>query len=969
MLGPVEVRRDGEPVTVPAGKTTEVLMHLALTAGEMVRTERLFDDIWGSDAAGVGRNALQSKISQLRRALGDPALVVGTSAGYTLAIDPASVDVSEAIRLAGVASDLRQVGEAAGCARACSDALALFRGEGLFGASDAEWLVPQRTRLEEVRLQLIEDQLGARLDLGAAGELVSELEMLTAAYPLREGLSALLITALYRDNRQADALAAYRSVRERLADELGLDPGPELQKLEQQVLDQDPDLAGPAHATVSARAPTGEGLPPISSPMIGRDREAADLGDRITVHRLVTLVGPAGVGKTRLAIEVARHADAADGTWLVRLENAPTSDTVLETVADALHAGAATIESIRERLRGADTLIVLDNCEHVVDAAAEIVRGLLSAAAGVRVLATSQLPLGLDGEHVYALAPLSMADSLTLFTLRAREHGRQPVSDDEATSTLAAVCRSLDGLPLAIELAAARTKSLTIAEIARRLDDRFRLLADPTSRRPERQRRLSSAIAWSYDLLFPDDQRGLMALACFVGGAPLDAAEAVLDALGVPNEAAVDVVSRLVDRSLVVFDTSGGTPRYRLLDSVRTFALERLEESGDAGGAHHAHAAWIAAAADAAAHGTRGPNQGEHVDFARRERANFDAALSWARDEDPALAVTIAGDLGWTWVVLGDAVGAQRLSAALDAPTEAGDRERRVRALLSLAWLEASAGDVSRAQEAIDEAFALLGPDADRLALANARWYSGYVLAQQGRFRESLHALDTARVVLRELDQRWEEAASTVLTAHCLIGLGDPAAAAAACVEAARLLEDVADPWLLVHTEAMLGGVAQGEGRYAEACEHLARAAAAAGQSGFAATEAYHRANLGRAQHQAGDLDAARDTLELAIELARATGDLRVAALARVRLGRVLLAQGDPDAALAAVGAARDWYRSAGGGDGARLAECLFASMGGYPDPDRAIAHLETLVDEARAAADPEVEALALEALARLTAR
>ena len=245
LLGPIEVRYDDQQLVVPSGKTTELLMRLALAAGTMVRTERLIDELWADDALGVAKNTLQSKVSQLRRSLGDATFVVGGNGGYTLAVDPLCVDALEVIRLADETSSFRRVGDAAAALESSATALAKFRGETMFDGSDAEWLAPHRAVLEGLRLRLIEDHLGSRMDLGAGREVVDELETLVAAHPLREGLSALLMTALYRDGRQADALAAYTWVRARLAEELGLDPSPELRKLEQLVLQQDPLLDPP----------------------------------------------------------------------------------------------------------------------------------------------------------------------------------------------------------------------------------------------------------------------------------------------------------------------------------------------------------------------------------------------------------------------------------------------------------------------------------------------------------------------------------------------------------------------------------------------------------------------------------------------------------------------------------------------------------------------------------------------------
>jgi predicted ATPase/DNA-binding SARP family transcriptional activator len=969
LLGPVEVRHDGELIAVPSGKPTELLMRLAVAAGTMVPKEQLLEDLWAADAVSTSANTMQSKVSRLRRALGDPALIEGGQIGYKLAVDPRAVDVLELARRAEDVSRLVQAGDSAGVRDACTEGLALFRGASLFGASDADWLRPHKAQAEGLRLRLIEDQLRARLDMGASSDVVDELRELVDEHPLREGLWALLITALYRAGRQADALAAYRSVREHLVEELGLEPGRDLQRLEQQVLAQDPALDAGLSKPSPSPVPLpvdGGNLPALSSSLVGRDREFVDLTELCDKHRLVTLVGTAGVGKTRLALEVARHLQPNDGAWFVRLETAPTAESVGDTIAVTLHANDASEPALIERLRGADVLIVLDNCEHVVEAVAELVDLLLRCGAGVRLLATSQLPLGVDGECVYGISPLPFADAVELFGQRAAVHD-QAFAATENTEAIEELCRSLDGLPLAIELAAARTRSLSLPEISRRLADRFSVLRDPASRRPERRRTLAGAIGWSYDLLFPDDQRGLWALAVFVGGAPLAGIERVLGALGVPGGTALDVVDRLVDRSLVTTEkTPDGGLRYWLLDSVRTFALDRLDESGEAPTARGAHAAWVADGAATAAEDARGPDQPRAVAWVRAERANIDAALDWAGADDPVLALTIATQLGWVWMLAGDHVGAERMRAALTAAESVATDQLRLSGSLLLGWLCAAAGDVELGHSAVVDAIEQFDFVGDDLGQARADFYLAYVLSQKGDFDGCRQVLDRSRPVFVELEERWDEAANWVLRAHVTLAVGDQAAATQACTEATRLLDELQDPWFLVHTEAMLGAVAQADNRYADACRHLARAADAAQSQGFASTEAYHRANLGRAQQQQGDLHSATLSLQTALDIARRAGDLRVAALARMRLGRVLREKGDRDAARTQFLAAQAWYQASGGGDHALLTDCLVAVT--ELSAQGAGALLAGVLEEARRVGDFEVEVLALDALARRSA-
>ncbi|WP_432833130.1 BTAD domain-containing putative transcriptional regulator [Dactylosporangium sp. CA-092794] len=959
VLGPVEVRRDGVLLALPSGKTTEVLVRLALDAGRPVRAERIIDDLWGG--AATARNTLQSKVSQLRRALGDPALIAGGGAGYTLRVDPGRVDALRVAGLAAAAADARRTGDPAAALDLAVEGLALFRGEVLLDAGDGDWLHAHRTRLEEVRLGLLEDRFAARVDAGASGDVIGELEALVRQYPLREGLWHSLITALYRAGRQAEALAAGARVREALAADLGIDPGPALRALEGQILRQSPAL-GAERAT--GPAPRVGNLPALSSPLVGRAGELADLDRLVRERRLVTLVGPAGVGKTRLAIELARRLDVPGGVWLVRLDAADVTTSLPQAVAEALHLAGGE-PALLERLAAAETVLVLDNCEHVVDAAADLAGRLLDASARLRVLATSQLALALDGEAVYPLEPFPLADSVALFAARAAQIRRQFVLDAGTAATVEALCRSLDGLPLAIELAAARVRSLSVREIARRLDDRFTLLRDPTSRRPARRRALAAAIGWSYDLLFPDDQRGLWALSCFAGGAPLAAAEHVLGALGVPGESVLDVVGRLVDRSLVSVEIGdAGAVRYRLLDSIRTFALDRLRESGRLDDAGAAHAAWFAGTAQECAATVRGEAQPECLAVARAERADIDAALAWCARHDPALGVRIANGFGWTWVVLGDGVaGADRVRSALTAAGSLVAPRDRAAGLLLAGWLEASAGDVERADRDLAAALAVAGELSDNRLRADARRHLAFLRIQQGRPHDVIELATAALDVYRALELPWETAAGLLLAAYGSIMLGDTAGAARAADEAVRILTPIGDAWGMVHAEAMLGAIAQAEHRFAAAARSLSRAAGAAERLGFLGQAALHLTTLGRVEQRGGDTAAAIATLHRAIAAADTGGDLRITATARAHLARILRATGAHDAARTLLEQNERWYTAAGG-DGALLTRCLLAAGGGPGAAER----LAAVLDEARAAGDREVEVLATDALARMAA-
>jgi predicted ATPase/DNA-binding SARP family transcriptional activator len=973
VLDVVELHRDGERVPVRSGKTAEVLVRLALDAGVMVRTERLIEDLWADEAAGTARNTLQTKVSRLRRALGDAALVTGTSAGYTLEVDPTAVDALEVLRLAEQASAFRDAGDASAALVTCETALAMFRGDILSGAGDADWAIPHRARLEAVRLGLLEGRVAARLDLGASGDAIAELEGLVRLHPSIEGFWALLMLALYRDGRQGDALATYQRARTWLADELGLDPGRQLQQLEQQILSHDPTL-GVLHSTprgLGPEKPAGN-LPALSVELVGRETEVVAIAELVGGARLVEIVGPGGVGKTAVAIETGRTLSASPhvadgGIWLARLEAATTPDEVVDALVATLNVSGEA--ALFERLKSSAALVILDNCEHVLDAAASLAVRLLDAAPGLRILCTSQVPLDIDGEVVFELVPLALSDAVALFTRRAdaQRASRVPNDDENAVHEL---CRSLDGLPLAIELAAARTRTLSIEEITRRLDDRFDVLSDPTSRRSERRRALKSTIGWSYELLFPDDQRGLWALSTFAGGAPLPAVESVIDALEVPAATTIDVIGRLASRSLVVVDSDGSSSvRYRLLDSIRAFALEATAGAGFAEHARAAHAAWFAEAAGCSTQGVRSAQQAKHLDFARAERANIDAALAWSIANEPAFALRLVNGFGWAWVVLGDSRGAQRILAALDAVGEVAPAADRADALLLAAWIEASTDRLEFARDHIAAATDLAEAIDDVDLQARCSYYLAYVVSHDGDFRRALELTDHADALYEGRDRPWDQAANWLFAARAAISAGDRERSVDAVDHIQHWLRTVDDPWLHVRRDAVLGELARIQHRFDDAVVHLGRAADTSHRLGFQQTEAYQLSSLGRAQCQSDDYAAGSATLQLAVDKAEATGDVRLAALARVHLGRVLRALGEPDRARAALDAAAAWHRAAGGGEQAALGECLLAAMDIGDAGAGAEERLVAMLDEARANDHAHVEVFALDALAHLAAK
>ena len=556
LFGQLEAADGGVALAVRGAKQRALLALLALHRGEPVSADRLIDALWGDGLAAKPANALQAQIGQLRRTLGAGAIVT-TEAGYALAVGPDEVDVVRFEQLVAKGRRLAEAGEMAQASAALGEALGLRRGEPLAEFAYAGFADTERAQLDELTLVAIETRAGADLALGRHGELAGELEAQCRQHPLRERLWELLILALYRAGRQADALRAYTEVRDRLAGELGIDPGPALRELQARILAQDPSLAAASPAPVRAAAPAAAGnLRERLSSFIGRDAELEQVLGSVRASRLVTLTGPGGTGKTRLAVEAAAalRAEYQDGAWLVELASVAAPDGVGPAVAGALGAVASALGSpqppgsavqlIVRHLAGRSLVVVLDNCEHVIAEAAALADTLAGAVPGLRLIATSREALGIPGEVLVPVGGLAIPAAVELFADRARAVQPGFLADGQAGDVIEDICRRLDGLPLAVELAAARLRALPLATVAERLDDRFRLLTGGARTALPRQQTLRAVVDWSYDLLFEDERRLFARLAAFTGGCDLAAAEAICADDQVPAGEILDVLSR-----------------------------------------------------------------------------------------------------------------------------------------------------------------------------------------------------------------------------------------------------------------------------------------------------------------------------------------------------------------------------------------------------------------------------------------
>ncbi len=673
ILGPLEVRLDGEVLAVPGGKPREVLAVLLLHANEPVNAERLAAALWGADAPATAVRTVQVHVSRLRKVLGDDA-VVTTRAGYRLNVRAGELDVQRFERLLEEGRRALAETRAAQAGVLLRQALQLWRGPPLSDLSFAPFAQAEIARLEEQRIAALELRVEADLASGRHAEVVAELRRLVGEHPLRERLHGQLMRALYGSGRQADALDAYRAARELLVAQLGIEPGAELHELQRAILSHDPAIdarsptVGSERApTTGANAPARERLPAPPNPTIGRARELRMLAERLRVRtvRLLTLIGPGGVGKTRLALESARavEGDFESGARFVSLAAIERADDVPPTLVAALgitmQADESPADAVERFLSDQHLLLVLDNFEHVLDAA-PFVGAVLTAIPTLTVLVTSREPLDLAAEQRFRVPPLALPEagtsedprtladvaSVVLFTERARTRDPDFRLAGVDAAAVAEICRRLDGLPLAIELAAARCDLFSPREIAERLHASLSALATGPRDAPIRQQSLRATLDWSYKLLSDAEKVCFARFAVFAGGATIVAAETI-------TGATLPTLERLVAKSLLTRAPHRDAPaRVAMLETVRADAGERFAVSTDHDAVCTAHYRYFLALAQR--HGTDralfGSERNEHLALLDGEIENLHAALHWAAATGNGHdALTMVATLGRYW--------------------------------------------------------------------------------------------------------------------------------------------------------------------------------------------------------------------------------------------------------------------------------------------------------------------------------
>ncbi len=955
ILGPLEVRRDGHLVAPFGRRVAALLARLALDCGRLVSAPALMDAVWEEALPADPAHALQTLVSRLRRGLGGAALVVQEAGGYRLALPPESVDAAGFERLAAAGATALREGDPGRASQLLNRALELWRGPALAGlAGEHRFATAAADRLEDLRLAARAGQIGAEVQLGRGAPLVAELETLLAEHPLDERLAAYHVAALAADARPADALAAYERMRRRLDEELGAIPSPELQA---------------AHAAVlraeapSAPAPARTNLPHARSSFVGRGQLVEQLGTLLDDHRLVTLVGTGGAGKTRLAVEAGRGrlAGTRDGVWLAELAAVSEGGHVAGAVLDALGLrevsvlDAAAPRPVRpprnasavllDALSGSEVLLVLDNCEHVVDAAAELADGLLAGCPGLRILATSREPLKIAGERLLAVAPLDVPDELATAAQALAQPSVELLADRGAAAApgfavdasnvdaVVEICRRLDGLPLAIELAAARLRSLSAAQIAARLDDRFRLLTDGSRTALPRQRTLRAVIDWSWDLLSEPERRLAARLAVFGAGVTPESAGAVCAGAGIAPGEVLDLLAALVDRSLLQV-ADAAAPRYRMLETLREYGLERLAADGELEAARTAHAHHFAALVDEAEPHLRCAEQLEWYRRLSTERENLLAALRHLCDVgDARRALRMAVSLAWFWLLSGsraEASEAMALVAAVPGDADPIDRvivtalsrppgltapQLRSAALGLLEGLERAdltsrplvtaalpiialvGGQPERAEQLFDAA----SRNDDPWIRAGAQMARAQIAENDGDVDATRAHLAAALEGYRTVGDRW--ALALTLTSWGALRTLDGALdeAGAALEEALALLAELEAGFDQLVILLRLADVRMRQGDLAAARELLASNAARTAPAG-GEQEALGRASQARIAELSGDLDEAVALAAMAQRAldglpADAAGRGHGDAMVNAVLATIDLATGDGDAA------------------------------------------------------------------------
>ena len=970
VLGPFEVLTDGRPADVSGPKRCALVALLALRRGRVVSVDSIVDAVWGDDLPSDPANAVQHHVTRVRKALGPDALLAGPE-GY--ALRDAVVDALQFEELLNDARAARRGGDARAAAVAAEAALGLWRGKPLLGLPEADWTLAEEERLQALRLDVLEEHFDALLALGEHETLVPELRAAVDANPYRERLWRQVMLALYRAGRQADALEAYQEARRVLSEELGLEPGPDLQQLQSAILAQDPAIA----ALPVALQPRGNLPAPVSS-FVGRAELLAEVERLVQEQRLVTLVGPPGVGKSRLALEAAGvvRDDFGGGAWHVDLRRAEVASDVARLAASVIEAGgsSATGDPVRrlvQRLHDLDALLVLDECERFPPEVGDLVTTVLAECSRVRVLATSREVLRVPGEHRVEVEPLTVppdgadgevadTEAVQLFLQRARAARPGFAGRPEELRVVADICRLVDGLPAAIELAAGRVHVLGPREILIGVERRLELSSEQRLG-PDAEGFFAALVGWSYELLHADEKTLLDQLAVFRGGADRAALMALSSRHGLDEATVTNLLATLHDKSIVSVSFPDGDARFDLLTTVRKHVLDRLAATGGLSGTQKAHAEHFAALADRARTGLRGPDWPTWTARLMREDDNLWAALAYACEScDSGIAARL-GALGW-YFVLGERIseGRRFLDLARGATADDAPIELRLDLLALLCYLATEELDLDAALEAGERGLELAAAVPPSAESSLVRVALGLALAVSGEQERAGALAEEARLGGEASGDEWCAAVTSLVGAQIAARAGDVTTVAALTEETVRHAQTIGYELFEVPAALQEAWVAE-RGNEGDAVESAyRRAVALAERTGLVDHAAFALVGLGSHALASGDLRRAEELQRQALELAEAEGGSWVAALARVELGRVLEAAGDAETAEALYLRVVEWSEAP---RSRQARESLFAALAGNPGA-RALLALADLA----AADDKEAAARLRERAAALTA-
>jgi predicted ATPase/DNA-binding SARP family transcriptional activator len=1012
LLGPMEMTVDGEPVRLPGAAERALLVQLLLAPGRTIPATVLVDRLWSESTLPADPlNAVQIRVSKLRRSLkvaGTPDLVGREGVGYRAHIERSGVDAIDFGDRIRAARGRAASGTDAYDDQLLSDfdtALSLWRGEPLSDFATEPWAAAEAARLTELRLSALTERTQVALALGRHAEVVADLEPVVAQDPSLESLAGLLMIALYRSGRQASALEAYDRTRVMLDEHLGLEPSVSLRSLQERVLRQDPslgvqpELANPvpvassaARRRASAEWTTPTNLPKVARRLIGRDDLLVSVSELAAQARMLTLIGPGGAGKTSLALAavVGMASDFPDGVFGVRLASVNAADQVPVAVADALSMpmdGAAVERDVHERLVGflaqKTVLLLLDNCEHVIDPAATLADQLVSRCPGLTVLATSREALAVPDEVQVNVGPLDTppegapaAEVLSypaceLFAERA--HAVHPSSTFGERDLLAIgrIARALDGIPLALELAAARTASMSPSEISDRLEHRFSLLTTGSRTAEARQQTLRATVDWSYALLTDDEQHVFNQLSVFQGGWTLEAAEAVIGGDALPMTTVLDTTARLVEQSMVVVEP-GSTTRYRMLETLRQYAVERVAGNGQqalVAGRHARHFYNLTRSSEAL---LRGPGQRDARERLRQEQPNIRAALTWLSgpDGDVDLALECAGSLGLFWHLGRHLEGRDLLARLLQL---GGSDPARAHALQAVSLVE-------RPRACLVHPSALCAQTArdslnifERLGDRSNAALSKVLLAVEGvtgADRERSEALlREAEEQFLHNDDEWGLGVIGFVRMETALKTGDLGTAVSTGRAAATRFRRLDDPWGLSAIMYHLGWGLRQFGRYDEGARSLEEAIDVAAGAGLYNTVQWALADLAIVELNLDRPEAARRLFDRANAASEHVGDGAGAVLAEYGHGLLALGDGEVEVADNRFDRAVDGFaalRTPVWEGWALLGRADCAELRG--DPRNA----EALYGQSRAlgvgAGEPGLTASALEGLARVLA-